>query len=391
MKKFDRPRYMVGVMRNASQAFEVFAASRKFSEGGSDYFFDFLRQRLATVSIRSYFVSALSSYLECSGACKTPTNDALFHAQLPLVADWIIAIQYLENQILDGKGGLCPNGNLDWPKTRQNLLASHLLKDLLYQYIDHIFENDPQGRNLTTQAVNKILRLTDMGQFYEIHYNTFEHYENPPATVPSLCEEADNFIAQHDIEGLWERIRDWGVPSSKETYVKAYLHRVTLTGTAMFVVLGELVGELHGCWNNQIKSNLRKYAWRYGIASLLVNDALDFVPSVVGHKTVEKTPEDAFNDLKRRSVTLPLMFYLSKNNNITPAMLLDILTISEQHLFDKISTSIYTDFKPFVSAFGYESLCYLDADNSVYHMLAKAMSITNTSRYNVFDPQTNAK
>ena len=279
--------------------------------------FELLNKRVeGHLGVRSYFVHALSRYIqrqaELEGLPMKRRPQDLFDTQLPLLAEGIITVQYLENQILDGKDQT-RSCEKEAPKQRrdQKLLASHYVKDFLYDYIDNkILPDDLEDKRLVARTVRRIFRYVDLGQMMQDEWGTYDWFKQGHKGDISISPEIDAFLNKPIIRLHWKKIGSKGINSRHVNFMRNYLRRIYLTSGALFVMLAELEMDLLG-YEGKERNNIINAAASIGIIGQMVNDICDFVP----HPTVAKEAEDVFSDIRNDIVTLPLALYFDRNPN----------------------------------------------------------------------------
>lgn len=234
-------------------------------------------------------------------------NEYLFGTQIPFLAELIISVQYYANQILDGKGGLLEESQLNRSKVEDNLVASHYLKDFIYQYIEkYILPNDPKRQRLVRDTVRQIFQFTDYGQWAEKHYSSFDHFINGLEENPFARMEVEGVIDEAIVQEIWEAIRGCGISEDRASFVQFYLRRICLTNCSLFTLCGRLV--LNLLQADFLKRKLAKFTTWYGLVAQMVNDVKDYLPSDKNPGTMTKIPLDAFADLRNNNLTLPFFF-----------------------------------------------------------------------------------
>lgn len=322
-----------------------------------------LNSRMSAIGVRSFFVHTLAKYVESLAASEKirltrTSNDLLFSTQLPLLAEGIIAVQYYENQILDGKGGIFSKGAYQIDKVHNNVLGGHFVKDFLYRYIaQSMFPEDCGGYRLTMEKVTQIFQLVDLGQAFQDKWGTFKSFKGTKKNIP-ISHQSDRFIKKEIINGYWEIIQKKGVSENSRHYTINYLRRIALTSGALFELMAELVMDLLN-YHGKERNSILDFAMRLGMTGQIVNDINDFVPTECGQATVSKTPEDAFADIRNDNVTLPLIFYFDSNPHATLSGLEDQRNHKPEMLLQKLSKSI---LKAQSVAYDSAEINYLDSD-----------------------------
>jgi geranylgeranyl pyrophosphate synthase len=294
--------------------YKRFKAEHPICPGVRGRFFFLLDKRINDRGIRSFFVGALYQYVleqfKLEGQ-SVPEHDAsVFLTRLPLIAEWIISVQYYQNQILDGKGGLRDErGAVRKDLTDRNLLASHYLKDELYRYIDEeVYPDDVAKNRLVRQTVRRIFQYVDLGQDMQDHHGTIEAFKRKMDRYISVSPEVDAFIDNKLISDFWKIIQKHGAAPDKEWFLRNYLMRMQLTSGALFALLAELVMGLLDYKGPQ-RNAILKLSMANGLIGQLVNDNNDYADI----ETLSKTPGDVFADIRNDNVTLPQIFYLSQS------------------------------------------------------------------------------
>ncbi len=290
--------------------------------------FELLEKQSRKLSIRGPFIRMVYEYVveqvRLEGIGIQPFDNKLFHTQLPLILEGVICIQYYENQILDGKGGVLKAGQPDLQKIRLNLLAGHYLKDFLYDYAaKSVPSTDWSRKEVLCESLRKMFQFVDMGQFAEQKWSSLQNFREGLPEPPVMSAETEAFFDHELITDFWEQIKSAGVDASKEQFVRFYLRRVYLTSAAMFVLGAELVMDLLG-YRGAERERLRRFAKHYGMVVQFVNDNNDFLPEECKQSTLAKNPEDAFSDLRNGNITLPMFFFFAGNPGETCETLLQL-------------------------------------------------------------------
>jgi len=317
----DRRKKMDETRRNLKAELERTLAGMGLHPDFSAIAFELPQKQVEKLSIRGPFVRMVYDYVVEEIRFNSPDNQSLdgilFHTQLPLILEGVICVQYYENQILDGKGGVLMNGRPDLQKIRSKLLAGHYLKDFLYDYAaKSVFPTDLSRREVLLEAMRKMFQFVDMGQFMEQRWSRLKHFREGLLELPVMSKEVEGFLDYELIDQFWEEIKAAGMDRSKESFVRFYLQRVYLTGAAVFVIGAELVMDLLG-YHGAGRRRLRRFAGHYAMMCQLVNDNNDFLPAEFGQATVAKDPEDAFSDLRNDNITLPMFFFFQENPDET--------------------------------------------------------------------------
>jgi geranylgeranyl pyrophosphate synthase len=345
----------------------------------SKVIFELPEKQIQKLSIRGSFVRMIYDYIieqmKEEYICFDGVNNEIFSAKLPLIHELIICIQYYENQILDGKGGVIKDKKMDIDKVKLNLLSSHYLKDVVYQY--SIIPNNSEQTLLIHEAIRKMFQFVDIGQLMEHHWSSLQNFHNGLPSIPTTNKEIDIFFDINLIDELWEDIKSAGIDSSKEVFVRFYLHRVYLTSAAMFVIGAELVMDLLN-YNGTERSNILRLAGHYGMMCQFVNDNNDFLPAEFGQQTLAKNAEDAFSDIKNDNITLPMFFFFQENPSVSLADLVNSPGMSICRHFEK-SLDKYSI--PFAEKIGKDLERYLNLKNKVSPCLINLGTLASRTRF----------
>ena len=134
--------------------------------------FSLLEKRLKGSSVRAYFMRKVSEYFIYQTGNKD-IHPEVFEIQLPFIWEVIIIIQYLQNQIYDGKFGVYHPVDV-----RNNIIAADKLKDLLSAYIDDHVRLDNATIKYLKKFVLKIFTHVNDGQAFESVYNTYKFFKD---------------------------------------------------------------------------------------------------------------------------------------------------------------------------------------------------------------------
>lgn len=305
----DRYRDMYQCVEHLKLEYPAFVAQGQATDG-SGWVFELLEQKLSGQPIRAYFLAKAARWLiqlqspwQRARTHILPGQQRFFFAQLPLAFEVVITIQYLHNQILDGKSGVTDRESIS-----RNLLAANLLKDQLYRYLEQ--EVPAWARTATVKAIRSCFEQVDQGQFLEQTQNTYAGFRSGQPewkkTLPSgLLERADLSAVAPFLEKL-----KTDLPVMLHEQLEVYFHRIYLTCASLFVEAVQLLGKLLRVSNKRLEA-VRQFSVCYGLMRQLVNDNADWIPSRYGLETKTKTAADSFSDLKNTTLTLPLLFFLA--------------------------------------------------------------------------------
>lgn len=282
--------------------------------------FPLLRQRMNSMGVRSFFVHAIAQYTaECAKKegiqLHRNPESKLFHTQLPFLAEGIIAVQYYENQILDGKGGLFINNAYQMERVHNNVIAGHFVKDFLYQYVeDAIFPDDDAGYRSTMRQLRRIFQWVDLGQAFQDKWGTFKALKSNKRYLINISKEAEAYIRYEIIDQYWDVIKKQGLQGDMRIFTENYLQRISITSGALFALMAELVMDLLG-YHGRERDRIFQFGIHLGMTGQIVNDISDLLPANYQQSTVSKIPEDAFADVRNNNVTLPLIFHFNARIN----------------------------------------------------------------------------
>ena len=363
--------------------------SLKWEASVQECAFGLLQKRLKGSTLRSYFTYMIYEYvveqarIEGLSLHNLAKHRFLFDTQLPLLAEGIITVQYLENHILDGKNGILKAGLLDPQQVKKTLLGSHKLKDALYEYVaTECFPTDLKRQVLVSATIRKIFRFTDIGQNAEQEWASHENFRNPAFQAPVLSPETEAFIDHPLISSFWQKLRKAGVRKDLKEYTKFYLRRIYLTNVGLFVLLAELICALLG-YDGKEKKKLLRFAAELALLQQLVNDVCDFLPASYGKGTSAKLPEDAFSDLRGGNITLPLIFLDSTDYNFdTIDLAKDIQKDEKQQIvFELIKPICYFGVIPFLQDYAKKTATLLKKNNAHHKLLGEMTDIVYNGKY----------
>jgi geranylgeranyl pyrophosphate synthase len=351
----------------------------------SDQAFELLEKQVQKLSIRGPFVRMVYKYVAKQAESEgldiqaIDETETVFCTQLPLLLEGAICVQYHENRILDGKAGvLDATGNPNLHTIRLNLLAGHYLKDFLYDYAaKSVFPADGSRRDALLESLRKMFQFVDLGQFAELEWSNLENFQNGLQELPLMSAEVAGFFDHALVDHFWEKIRDAGVGDSKELFVRFYLQRVYLTGAALFVLAAELVMDLLG-YHGVERGALRRFAGHYGMLCQFVNDNNDFLPVEFGQSTVAKDATDAFSDLRKGNITLPMFFFFEQNPQETCEQL---MKLEGMEICQRFKEALWKKSIPLVEHFADELATQLDNRNPIAKPLRNLNTIALKTRY----------
>lgn len=367
----------------------VNAAFARFESCGnglanSPWVTELLRKKLSGTPIRAYFVAKTAAWLSDNVAFRSPLNilrsgqDRLFTEQLPFVFEAVITIQYLHNQVLDGKSGVTNRARIS-----ENILAANLLKEQLYRYIDT--ELPRYARARTTAAVRTCFECVDQGQYMEQQFNTYAAFaagqNDARGRVPATYRSGADLAG---VEAFIQKIKR-DLPEMLHEQLDTYFHRIYLTCAALFVEATQLIGDLMGVPPTQLQPILQ-FSRSYGLMRQLVNDNADWVPASFGLTTATKTATDHFSDLRNGTLTLPALFFLATHKHTAIEQVLAGHTTwsddFETEVFDEMITSdaLYKSIHN-TRILAELALAYLPTNNPAAVYLADSCEIVHWNKF----------
>ncbi len=363
---------------------EEFVSFQQLGAGlsSSSWVTDLLRQKLEGTPIRAYFLAKTAAWLKTISptgpAFHYARHERLFAAQLPFIFEVVITIQYLHNQILDGKSGVTNR-----EKISENMLAANLLKEQLYRYI--ATQLPRSCRQLTHEAVRKCFEQVDQGQYLEQQFNTYQAFaqgqDDWKKTLPAAwAKDLDLSAVAPFINKLKADL-----PAILHVQLDIYFARIYLTCASLFVEASRLVGQLLRVSATKMKAVLN-FSVCYGLMRQLVNDNSDWIPSHFGLATKTKTAEDHFSDLRNGTLTLPVLFLLPEKKD---SSLLQFLNKKmrwsaafEEAAFTEIlsSNAIYKSIQN-TRILAELALAYLPLNNQAAAYLADSCEIVHWNKF----------
>ncbi|MEL7220775.1 MAG: hypothetical protein AAGJ93_05610 [Bacteroidota bacterium] len=287
----------------------------------SDWATQLLRNKLDGNPLRAYFVSKMAEQLWDKARFiykarhSQNTWEKLLYRQLPFAFEVVITIQYLHNQILDGKSNVTSREQVS-----KNLLAANLLKEQLYCYLEETLPSWAQ--QTTIRSIRKCFEWVDHGQHLEQSANTYHAFMKGQKTTdyslpPTIVAEMDFSGAEAFLDKLSSDL-----PLILHDQLHIYFQRIYLTCATLFIESSRLLGQLLRISDRQLKPFLG-FSLCYGLMRQLVNDNADWTPSSYGLHTATKTTADTFSDLRNGTLTLPLLFFLAEHKNSLSQQLLN--------------------------------------------------------------------
>lgn len=339
-----------------------------------------LDRKLGKPSVRSYFVYSMQQYIrycaEMEGLSIRENNKKLIEKYLPFIIEAVMSVMYLHNQIFDEKEQVHDNDSIS-----QNLIASNLLKDGVYDYIDDHFETEDAP--LVQSYVRKMFRCVDVGQ----HFDKFDSYKTLlGGNHKSLTQDKSlaDIISLAAIEPIISDLQK-GAKKQKRA-IRTYFERNYLISSALFRFSSELLMELMQ-YEGKERENIIQFSECYGLLMQLVNDNCDFILEA---GTANKNPEDVLSDLKNEVITLPLLLHLKQGKNAKTGLVKaffktkEIALIKEKHneiLKEMIFSEALLEAMKAGREIAKRAKSFLNQQNEAFLELADLLSIAFNNRY----------
>ena len=342
-------------------------------------FYDLLKRKLTGKPLRAFFTLKMFNYINRENRQYSKTDLHFFNIQLPLIIEFVITIQYYDNQVQDQKGGVTSKDKAD-----KNRSYGNIWKELLYGYIDKCPYSNQVG-----YYVRKMFTYVSIGQYIEGQYcrfanfkeynevNLYGNYDIEDIICEKLLNEATAELAKH-VTLTYEN----------KMFFRIYLKRMHLTCAALFVLTTRLLIGITGFKNNS-NEDIETFSVFFGIMRQVVNDNTDFVPSYLGHRTAAKIEKDAFSDLRNKNITLPIFVYLVNNRSGPIKTLLEqkkereglLEEKHEQELFKDIAGIIRKTTIPLGKYISKQSLGFLEPNNNTTLLFREMADIAKYNKY----------
>lgn len=272
------------------------------TENSTTNYFFLLEKRLQTRGVRSYLIYKTAQYIANEQQRELSEKEQQVVKQLAFIAEAIITIQYLHNQIIDQKANVTDNTSI-----RRNIIASNVLRELLFDYIATMPFIDRSNKKNIEKTVGKIFLLVDIGQSIELnygHYSSFKKNNFSSITSSNLNKLVNEYLGDFElvIDNLTQKL-----PKEHHAFLQLYFRRLFLTNVTLCILLTKMNCKLL----KEQNANTVHFAAIYGLLFQIVNDATDLIP-VKGKETVGKVENDVFSDLRNQNITLPLFWHLLK-------------------------------------------------------------------------------
>ncbi len=355
-----------------------------YGDSVNDWVTAMLRERCAGTPVRAYYMAKTAEWLLPFAApwrrlcIQTAAGKKLLQVQLPLIFEGVITIQYLHNQILDRKSGVTSPARIN-----HNLLAANLLKEQLYRYIDG--ECPGWAKKKVEKQVRRIFELVDLGQQIEQQWNTVSAFYRtdirPAEAIPLAIRESIDWSGADE---FMQKLRH-DLPRNAQEHLDIYFHRIYLTCAALFVEGTNLLIQLLGLPARKTMA-IRQFSLCYGLMRQLVNDNADWLPSKLALKTKAKAADDAFSDLRKGTLTLPLLFLLAEQEKgITHHLAVGTMnwsTAFEEPVFEEMlqSTALYKSIQN-ARILGELAIAHLPLDQRAPAHLADSCEIVHWNKF----------
>ena len=199
-----------------------------------------LSKRIKDRSFRVHFIHVVYNYLaetriENGNVPAENTNSNLFFVKIPFLIEGVLSVQYHHNNVFDGKQGVT-----NPLAVRNSILAANLLKSALLSWADKT------GQNLgISTCIDTIFNLTDIGQYLEGRFNTYQFYCSPKIQyLPhnKLGPLANEYfqLQKKGFDAVLKHLKK-GIHPEKHAFLHLYLTRISLTSAALFVKTTEWI------------------------------------------------------------------------------------------------------------------------------------------------------
>lgn len=354
-----------------------------------------IQERLHNHAIRSYFVYAVANYTDYENNEPDSTSTPLFNTHLPLIAELMMLLMYLDNFILDGKGSTRNGGQIDTARINQIIISRNLLRARLEDYVDSRPGLNTEQKMMVFRTMRDIFRMVDLAQYWDKNSSGFAQYADPNFRWEPADEKSEKFLqemllsrgnAGDSLMGyLWEKLQTYGVKEEKRAFTEHYFRRLGLENAAFFVLWAELIMRLKGYEGSEY-NRLRQFAFLFGVMAQVVNDNVDCLPQKFDPETAVKGPGDFCADVRNGLVTLPTLIYFSDNPKKSMNGLQKILCKQDDLLFDALRPTVKNKAKPYGQLMAKKLPGYLNRNNEWFKKLSDMMSYAFSRRlYRYFD------
>lgn len=268
-------------------------------------FFAILDRKMGGLPLRAYYMHKLYEYLLEEGGRNRGIPASFFTHFLPFVAEAVISIQYYHNQVLDGKGGV---GNQ--LEIQKNVVIGNLFKDWFYEFLESMCP--PAIADELTSCIRTIFNCVDIGQWLEKHNGLYQNWRDAHIGAHHFTEYLGTVLERQQLGRVESIVRSQALLCrSDRKFISAYLERIYLTNAILYREFTKLVLKLLGLPESTAAS-INRFAVYFGLMHQIVNDNGDLVHSKAKLTTEEKVIGDAQSDLRNRTVTLPVFLHLNE-------------------------------------------------------------------------------
>ena len=371
------------LMRHVQKAIrEEYKKSRfllLFDESGPDSYDSMLYKRLfdEEPTLRSFFAVLSFDYLNQIHQFKLNEKEqAFFKVQLPFIIEGVISVQYYHNHILDEKCGTSEKSHKDVCMLNANLLSLYLeryiSKNVPRKYIDALRD-----------TMQHIYTCVNIGQKFEEQCTLYKHWTRKS----EMTNNYSRFISHEErksgncIDLALEQIQSFFVQDS-HNFLRAYLERIYLTNAILYTETSKLIATLLGVKD----TGLIKFAGLFGLMKQIINDIADLIPSSACIGTKTRSPEDAFADLKKKNITLPLILHLQEHPRSNTSFFLESSGAWNSLIEKTIAFELVeklTVFKAMSLSRKIRdiALTYLSSDNDTYILIEDMTTIANNNKF----------
>lgn len=268
----------------------------------NNYLSNLLERRLSRPSFSSSFIYAIARYIDNCAEAENYSikslNRIVSEKYLPFIIEVIGVINQLYGQTLNKK-----QRQIDHEQITQSFLATNLLKNRIYDYIDDRF--DEEDSLIVQRSVRKVFRCIDVAQYFD-RYDGYKTLLEREQDNPTWDERLFDLISLEAVEDILSNLQQGA--KQKKAAIRIYFERSYLLGAALFRFISELLMQLMH-YEGKERKNIIRFSECYGLLIQLVQDNGDFV----SYKEIFYGDRHGFlNDLKNRTITLPILLHLDK-------------------------------------------------------------------------------
>jgi hypothetical protein len=247
--------------------------------------------------LRAYFVDLMARYIEALGhPLRLSETESIV---LNFTSEVLMTVFYYDNQILDKKSGVDT-----YEAVCKNLIQSNLLLSELLFYVDWRLK-DSDIKWHVSLLIRDIYAVVNIGQDVENRSNLYANWEKNDFDIPAYNLPIDTQI----IDEICQLLIELGIKNENLPAFRCYLTRVYLTNAYLFIEYTKFLSKCAQLPEKEAKK-LFNYAAFTGIMFQMVNDVCDLVPSNINDGTKAKSSNDAFADIKRGILTVPVILTL---------------------------------------------------------------------------------